>query len=386
MASEIKNILIVSVMQNWGGGEEFILKLCKGLTQYNYIIATALGESSNIFKKKKLNIVENKYLSKIYKINNRWSISSIIKSIYKIKLTSFSLTKLIYKNRIELLIANGNFAALFSILPSLLMRKKLIVIQHLIYNTNSFEASLLKIIIKFSSIFICVSNAVLENIISIIGVKYKSKLQVIYNGIELPSDEKIFSTHTDKIIKLGMVGSIIRIKGIDLVINALTDITHTYNNVHLYIYGTPNNQEDSINYQKELVDKVKTNSVENKIHFMGYEENKDKIYSSVDVIINYTIIPEAFPYSVLEAMSYYKIVIAPKVGGPKEIILDKVNGYLVNSNNITSLNEKLEFIVKEFLSGSLNNVKENARKTIEDKFSLSIFIGKYKVLFDSLLN
>ncbi len=373
-------------MQSWGGGEEFILKVCKNIKKYNFIIASPNGEASEIFKKNKLNVISKNQLSKIYKSNAKWPLTSILKSIIKIKLTAFSLSAIIYKDKINLLIANGNFAALFSIFPSIIMRKKLLVIQHLIYNTDSLEAKLLKIIIRFSDRFICVSNAVKDNILSVVGNNYSNKIEVIHNGIELTGIEKIDSTQIDDKIKIGIVGSIIRIKGIDLVIDSLIDMLNSHAKVHLYIYGSPNNQDDSAKYNQELITKVRSNDLGNRIHFMGYENDKAKIYNSLDLVINYTVIPEAFPYSVLEAMAYGKIVIAPNIGGPKEIITEDKNGFLVEPNNTYSLKSKLEFVVNELYSRALNSISQNARKTIEEKFSLAEFIRKYEELLFSLLN
>ncbi len=350
------------------------------------LLATPIGEPSEIFKQNNFNVIIKNHLSKIYKINSKWDLSAILKIVYKIKLSAFSLSVLIFKNKIDLIIANGNFAALLSLLPAIITGKKLLVIQHLIYDKDSFEAKLLKVIIKFSTNFVCVSKAVKENIISIIGDKHVNKIVIIYNGIEIPKLSANPNINSENKIRIGIVGSIIRIKGIDLVVDSLLNIIHLNSRVHFYIYGNSNNQEDSINYNMELKTKVKTYNFEKRIHFMGYESNKDKIYSALDIVINYTTIPEALPYSVLEAMGYNKIVVAPNIGGPAEIIENNVNGFLVEPNNVNSLYERLNFLTKKYDSGNLVSIQQNARKTIEEKFSLSVFIENYKTLLNTLLN
>ncbi len=390
MKQEKKNILFVSAMQSWGGGEEFILKLAKYLVDFNFVIASPPGEAENIFKENRLNVFVIKSLSKVYKTNDNWNSLSKIKMIFKIKISFFPLSYLLNRSKVNLIIANGNFAALFSIIPAFILKKRLIVIQHLIYNRDSFESKLLKLIIKFSDKFICVSNAVKENIISIIGERsnqrYNQKLIVIYNGIELPDEKLLLKKGNDDKIKIGVVGSIIRIKGIDLVIDALTEIVQQNSNVHLFIYGTTNNQADSLEFKKELENKIEVHSLKNNNHFMGYENNKLKIYNSLDIVINYTTIPEAFPFSVLEGMSFNKIVIAANIGGPKEIILENENGFLVEPNDVVSLKLKIEFLINELRLNRLGYIKINARKTIEDKFNLPIFLKNYKELFKTQLN
>ncbi|MEO8398892.1 MAG: glycosyltransferase family 4 protein [Ignavibacteriaceae bacterium] len=373
-------------MQSWGGGEEFILKLCNYLTDFKFVIATPPGETENIFTKKKLNVFVLKSLSKIYKSENKWNLVSKIKILFKVKISSFSLISLIIKEKINLIIANGNFAALFSIIPSFFLRKKLIVIQHLIYNTNSFESKLLKFIIKFSDKFICVSNSVKQNILLIVGENYNKKLYVIYNGIELPDVELLLAEKNDDKIKIGIVGSIIRIKGIDLVIDALAEIIHQNSKVHLFIYGTPNNQNDSIEYKKGLEKQIEENSLNKNVHFMGYEKDKTKIYNNLDVVLNYSIVSEAFPFTILEAMSYKKIVIAADIGGPKEIIIDNENGFLIESGNKNKLEKKIKYVVNGFDTNEINLVKENARNTIKDKFNVNIFVQGYNEIFNSINN
>lgn len=61
-----KKILCVSVMEHWGGGEEFLLKLAMNVADYEFIIASPSGEPLNIFKQNGIKTVEIKSLKKYY--------------------------------------------------------------------------------------------------------------------------------------------------------------------------------------------------------------------------------------------------------------------------------------------------------------------------------
>ena len=113
-----------------------------------------------------------------------------------------------------------------------------------------------------------------------------------------------------------MVGSITRIKGIHLVIQALSSIIKN-RNAELLIYGEAGD-DDSRKYEYELKKIITDYNLEGRIIFKGHIENKEKLYSGIDILINFSIIPESFSFSVLEAMAYRKIVIAANSGGPKE--------------------------------------------------------------------
>ena len=366
-------------MQNWGGGEEFLLSLHNYVTYFNFIIITPEGDAEIKFRENGINTIINNQQKKVYR-KSGWNLISVLKIILGVKLSSIKFLFQLNREKYDLVLANGLFAALY-VLPSVFLSgKKLIVVQHLIFEDDSVEKKIIKLVNWFACKIVCVSYAVNNNLKSFLSDQ--SKLLVIPNGIRV-KEMHLPEGNNSSIIRIGMVGGIIRIKGIDLVIKAINEFLKR-NHISFHIFGKTSNDEDSENFKTELINYIEMNGLTNKIIFEGQVDSKEIIYSGVDLVINYSIIPEAFPFSVLEAMAHKKIVIAADAGGPKEIIEDSVNGFLVEPNNVNRLKNKIEFCINNFNSNDFQQIRENAFITVKEKYSIDKFSSAYSDLFHSL--
>ncbi len=384
MKSKQRNILVVSVADSWGGGEEFLMRLIENVKNYQFIIVSPPGESYEEFVKRRTKIISVKSLKKIFKENGSWSIFLILKISLNILLSLINLIKTIFEYKIDFILANGNFAALQSLLPSLLFSKKIIIVQHLIYRDDSIESKVLKMLNHFNPQLVCVSLSVEENIKNILKNKIKNNIITIRHAMELPLDQNT-EIKAGNIVKIGIVGSIIRLKSIDKVIIAFSKIISNNKNIILKIYGTIRPAEpDSLLYKSELDNLINNLKIKENICFCGFETSKENIYSEVDIIVNYSIIAEAFSFTVLEAMAFKKIVIASDTGGPKEIITDKFDGFLIPINNDEKLFEVLNYCIRNIYTKEMSEIRNNAYKTVENKFNLTEFSLQYERLFNSV--
>lgn len=374
-------ILCISVMQNWGGGEEFLLSLSTNIKDYEFMIASPEGNVLNKLKENNIKTFTINSLKKIYR-GSGWNFGSFLRMIFNIKISTFKLLRTIKTENPAIILANGLFAALYTLPSVVLSKKRLIVVQHLIFDKNAIEKKVVKIVHKLANKIVCVSNTVKENVLLMLNMPDSSKIIVIPNGIILPNNDCQSKRTTDE-IKIGIVGNIIRIKGIHLVIEALSDVLRT-GNISFYIFGAVTNDSDSSKYELELRDLIKESGLKGKVHFEGYTESKEKIYSSLDIIISYSLIPESFSYSVLEAMSYKKIIIAAKAGGIKEIIDDGETGFLIEPNEVNLLKEKIKFCVENIGTEAFDLVRENACKKVKDEYSIERFNTNYNRLFKSI--
>ena len=374
-------------MEHWGGGEEFLLKLAMNVTDYEFIIASSSGEPLQVFRQNGIITVEIKSLKKYYQNADGWSVLTKLKILVNLIAVIIKLIWIIYNRKIDLVLANGNFAGIYSFFPAALTKRKFIVIQHLIYKEDSIEARILKIVSRYSDNLICISGSVSENVRNILGKNSKNNISIIRHGIDMPNvneaeEKKIGSG----IINIGIIGSIIRLKAIDLVIEAVQEIILQNPKVHLNIFGSVRSDElDSIEYENELKKIIIDNNLYENVHFRGFEKSKYKIYNNLDIVINYSSVPESFSFTVLEALSFGKIVIASDIGGPKELIINSENGFLIPPINKNALKEKLEYCISNLNSSEFDYIKKCAGKTAEEKFSLQRFSSDYKIFFDSIL-
>ncbi|MHB8578389.1 MAG: glycosyltransferase family 4 protein [Ignavibacteriaceae bacterium] len=384
MQSVKKNILIVSVANSWGGGEEFLLRLFENVKDYDFEIASPPGESYGFFQQNRIKVILIRSLKKIFRNRDGWSFISKIKIAFTVFASTLFLIRAIFHYKVDFILANGNLAALQSIPAALLTKKKILVIQHLIYNESSIEAKMLRILNNLVFRFVCVSNSVEENVRSILISRSHNKIITIRHGI-VPPVFDMMTNNGHNSIRVGVVGSLIRLKSIDTIIVAVNRIMPDNKNVFLRIYGNVRTSEpDSLVYETELKKMINESGNSDKICFCGFEESKQKLYSDIDIVINYSKIEEAFSFTVLEAMSFGKIVIASDIGGPKEIITKGYDGFLIVPSDAEALYQKLDYCIRNFHSDEMIRVKNNARKTVEERFSMKNFSQQYKRLFDSV--
>lgn len=383
MAKSKNSVLLLSVMDSWGGGEEVLLKIALHVDEVTFVVATPPGSSSEKFLENKLNVFTLASLKKIYRTNDGWTFFNKLNVLINIVKSIFPLYFLMRREKISVITANGNFAALFALPLVFLFKKRLNIIQHLLYEKNSFEGSLFKTLVKYSCKSICVSKSVAENIIGFTGEQTRNKIKVIYNGVSLPAlPEGTINYHVSPgEIYFAIVGSVIKEKGHDKIIDAFCELVSSYPQCKLLIIGKPREDKLSKFFFRSLEENIEYLNLSERILFKGYVENKSILYNQFDVLINFSIVPESFSMSVLEALAYNKIVIASNEGGPSEIIEHGINGFLVEPRNKHALFQTMQQVVLKFDDESLDKIRKKGRVTVEEKFSLQSFTEGYKNIF-----
>ncbi|MBC8555868.1 MAG: glycosyltransferase family 4 protein [Candidatus Brocadiales bacterium] len=210
------------------------------------------------------------------------------------------------------------------------------------------------------------------------------KIHTIYNGIETslfcPNNvqrervRKTFAIPNDESILL-FFSFVTKQKGLHLLIKALPKILKTNNQVKLIVAGEGNYLAEA----KQLVGQL---GLENYVVFTGHiprEEAPDYINAS-EIFILPTLRQEGMPFSLLEAMSCQKPVIASKIGGITSVIDDGVNGLLVPPGNISKLIEKINFLLnnKDFA----DKLADSARKKVVQNFSHEKMIEETLKVFE----
>jgi len=90
---------------------------------------------------------------------------------------------------------------------------------------------------------------------------------------------------------------------------------------------------------------------------------------------------EGLPISILEALCFKVPVIASSVGGVTEI-LNGENGFAVD-NNVSDFIEKIDFSLKE---ENYDSMKENARKSFLERFTIQDMIDGYISIYSEMSN
>jgi glycosyltransferase involved in cell wall biosynthesis len=372
-------------MDSWGGGEQVLLNLAKSIAEYEIIIASPPGDSLNIFKKNHIKVYEVKSLKKLFKVSADWQLNDKLIILLRIISSLPTLLFFVKHEKIDLILANGNFAALYAVPLSKISGVKFFIIQHFIYHKNSTHARITSYLAKYAQKLICVSNAMADTIKSIVSENFHEKILVIYNGIVIPKDYTKKNNADKTVINIGIVCSILRWKGIDQILEALSPTLTKREDIVVSIIGSTTTDPDSEIFYDELKNYIQSHNFEKKIKFLGAFDTKSDIYFSLDIVINYSRDPESFSLTVAEAMSFGKIVIGPQIGGPSELIENGSNGFLCEPNNPDKLNDIVEYCIDNFHSEEFIVIKRNARKRIIENFSIDNLKNNYLELFRTLI-
>ena len=137
---------------------------------------------------------------------------------------------------------------------------------------------------------------------------------------------------------------------------------------------------DTDNIVNELKNKIKFEN-KDKINFIKKNKNISKFLMNADIGI-LTSNEEGLSNSILEYMSHGLPVIATRVGGNVEQIVNNKNGFLVEKNDDVKLSQRLEDLIN---NKSMRKKFGRVSKRIAlEKFNLEKSFKKYKKIYDEI--
>ena len=221
------------------------------------------------------------------------------------------------------------------------------------YNrSNLIEKKIIIYILNKSDIIVVLSQIFKKNLSKITDT---GKIKVVYNSVNYSSKNESYKR--EKYFNIIFLGSLLKRKGIYDLINAFHQLIINDKRARLILCG--NGEVDKINrILKEL-------KIEKQVCLPGWVDGQKKIKlidsSHVLVLPSYV---EAFPMSILEAMSRGVPAIATNVGGIEEIITDFSDGFIFNPGDIQSLTNRIELLYNddELYRSMCNQAKNNIAK------------------------
>jgi len=163
-------------------------------------------------------------------------------------------------------------------------------------------------------------------------------------------------------IRFGYVGTIIRHKGVRLLMDAFNKIKNE--KVELNIFG-----EGYDSYFQKIMVKIKKDE---RIKYMGPFEYKNavEVYSQIDVLVVPSIWYENAPLVIQEAFCTKTPVIASDIGGIPELVVNMRNGLLFKNGDVKSLLSQMckvidnPLLIKKFQKNieDMKTIEKNAEE------------------------
>jgi glycosyltransferase involved in cell wall biosynthesis len=176
-------------------------------------------------------------------------------------------------------------------------------------------------------------------------------------------------------LRLLFVGRLTRQKGLDILLTALSGIRDRLR-FHLRIIGEGNENAALVSLAAKL-------KIRQAVEFCGRRADVIHDYSWCELLV----LPsryEGMPNVVLEAMSCARPVLGTSVGGIADLVLDGVNGWLVERENVAALADAIVRIAAN--RGALAALGAEARRLVQSRYSVQRIASLYVREYGQLLS
>ena len=232
-----------------------------------------------------------------------------------------------------------------------------------------------KYILKHADFLSSCSESLKEWTIQNLGVD-SNKIEVIYNPIELPTHKVELKSSTVK-PTIVFVGTISDVKGCADLFEAGKILAEKNVDFDMFLYGK----------MGEFAENLKMNEQSYPWFHVTGKIEREKLFS---IYCNASVVCfpswwDNMPMVCLEAMGVGAVVLGSSSGGMSEIIQDSINGYLIEPHNVNLLAEKLQFLIN-LDSKTKKQISDNAKKRIENDFSLRTIVDKTIDYYNRVIN
>ncbi len=202
----------------------------------------------------------------------------------------------------------------------------------------------------------------------------KKKILLLPNGIyskNFAGLQKIEHKGTH----FGYVGRLTEFKNLRFLLEVFKIYLTKYPFDKLFIYGKGSEEEFILKF-------INKNKLNNNVILCGFEKDKTKIYSNIDVIID-PALAHGISNTNLEAMCSNTLVIASNVNGNRDLINDGITGLLFNPFKKKDLLEQLLYYKEN--ENFAQRIIINAKKEILTNYDIDVITNKIYTFLKSRL-
>ncbi|MBM9514554.1 glycosyltransferase [Desulfogranum marinum] len=290
-------------------------------------------------------------------------------------------------NKVDIIHAHQCTAWFYSALSRLIYRKnKLLFEEHGRHypEVYSWKKNFInKLVIQhLTHVTVAVSEDVRKRLVKYEGLSQKN-IQVVYNGVHSPvliSAEKrkkirnIFGIAEDDFL-IGSVGRLDAIKNYPMLLAAFARFVEKYPKAKLMLVGDGPEKKKLHELATEL-------GCEADVIFTGYRSDATELLQCFDLFVLCSF-SEGTSMALLEAMASSIASVVTDVGGNPELIVDKVNGWVITSDD--------DIALENVMLEAINNKKQTvhlaqmAKKRYEEQFTFEAMIARYRSMYSTLI-
>ncbi|MEF3280213.1 MAG: glycosyltransferase family 4 protein [Elusimicrobiota bacterium] len=363
-----------------GGAQQNTLWTCKNLDINKFDTTLVCGKGGILDKDAQTNV------SKI--IFSKYLVREI--SPFKDMMAFFELFFIFKKEKPDIIHTHSSKAGIIARIAAFLAGVKKIIHSYHGFGFNNSQPALIRyfyiLLEKISAIytdaFIFVSN---DNIKT--AMKYKignpERYNLIRSGINLSkfSKEKDFSFLENLGITKNnskIISTVANLKPQknphDFIKIAEQIIKKGIDAYFIYAGGGKN-----INYFRKLVNEM---GIATRCIFVDWVSEPFKVYRASDIFL-LTSLWEGLPRSLIEAICSGVVPVCYKTDGVNDIIIDGVNGFMVEQKDIAKASSIIEKLITD--NEFYEKIKNNVLKTNLNEFDIDNMVKKQEILYTTLM-
>jgi len=170
---------------------------------------------------------------------------------------------------------------------------------------------------------------------------------------------------------IGVVGRLEEQKGHAYLLGALPELRRQIPDLVLLLVGEGRRQE-------QLKRQVRDLGLESVVHFLGTRRDLPEIYRALDLFVHPSLW-EGLPLALLKAMGAGLPVVATRVSGSQEAIVDGVNGRLVEAGDPEALAQAILELNRH--PEARRRLGDAARRTVAEQYSLEAMLKRLEELY-----
>ncbi len=377
------NILFIHQSAELYGSDKTLLLLLKHIDKtrfYPVVVLPNEGPLKSELDKENIKVVIAPVL-KVYR--KMFTPQNILKFVKDIKKGVDALDILNKHHHFDIVYSNTLAVLLGIIYAKKRKIKHLWHVHEIIVHPKVIASIFPKILMRYSNLVICNSNAT-QNNLTVRIPELKSKTKVIYNGVELNSENKAVAQKTDfgfneTDIIITLVGRISRLKGHKLLLDVFTNHLIKNENIKLLFVGSP--VEGQEQYLDEIQNSINRNKLQTKVKTLPFLNDLNGIWSITDIAIMPSTEAESFGLVAVEAMLAKKPVVGSNLGGLSEIVINNETGLLFDPNSKEAL---LEALFKLIESPSLRSeFGEKGYERAIKEFSITKHVQQFEAVLEN---
>jgi len=147
-------------------------------------------------------------------------------------------------------------------------------------------------------------------------------------------------------LAIGLVGRINRMKGHALLIEAAESLwARGFGDFSVVFVGSPPSGQDI--FLTQLQERIAASPLRDRIVVQGYMDQVAPAYAALDIVCVPSTEAEAFGLVAVEAMAAGRPVVAARIGGLPEVVLDGETGYLHHPGDARALAARLQDLLTD---------------------------------------